>query len=86
MTVHKLDIERHFLLALLDGSKTFEVRERRDRDFKVGDVLEFTDGATYTFKVSYVLEGGSYGIEPGYVILGLESGWRGRVGSLEVVR
>lgn len=37
---HKLKIKQCFLIHLLDGRKTFDVR-KNDRDFQVGDTIQF---------------------------------------------
>jgi hypothetical protein len=71
--------------AVYDGDKTFEVR-LNDRGYQVGDVLllqrwdpelaDYTrDGsgepATIAQIVTYVLPGGQFGIEDGYVVMGI---------------
>lgn len=69
---------------ICSGAKTFEVR-RNDRGYAVGDILDLVeydpkDGASYglhhsgrnTFKrVTYILPGGQFGIEPGYIVMAL---------------
>lgn len=75
---HELKILPEFFVAVLEGRKTFELRNN-DRDYKVGDVLllkEF-DGEKYTGNytrknVTYVLNGGQYGLDKDYVILGIK--------------
>ena len=62
------------------GDKPFEVR-KDDRHFQKGDilVLEKFDPATETYfansalrrLITWVLRGGQFGIESGYVVLGL---------------
>ena len=59
------------------GRKPFEVR-RNDRGYAVGDglVLREWDGKAYTGRacsrvISYVLQGGDFGIAPGHCVLGL---------------
>ncbi len=37
-----------------------------------GEAVHWSDAATIRRRISYVLTGGQFGIEPGYVVLGLE--------------
>lgn len=75
---HELKILPEFFTAVLEGRKTFELRNN-DRDYKVDDVLllkEF-DGEKYTGNythknITYVLNGGQYGLDKDYVILGIK--------------
>jgi hypothetical protein len=85
MTLHELKTWPEYFQAVARGDKTFEVR-KNDRDFRVNDELllrEYKqvtgepDKTGYTGRilhryVSYVLHGGNFGIEEGYVILGLQ--------------
>lgn len=82
---HKLKILPQYFKAVQEGTKTFEVR-KNDRGFKVEDTLllrewnkkdlqresNFT-GQEITKEISYILEGGQYGLEEGYCILGLKN-------------
>lgn len=65
--------------ALVDGTKTFEVR-LNDRDYKVGDWLHLVAwdpdagkglGVSAHAPVRYVLHGGRFGIEKDHVVMGL---------------
>ena len=63
---------------ILIGKKTFELR-KNDRGFALGDILTLKEfsGDKYTGKevnklVTYILTGGKYGLEDGYVILGIK--------------
>jgi hypothetical protein len=76
---HKLKTWPDYFHALERG-KNFEVR-RDDRGFQKGDVLwlrEFNPklrvytGNGHFARITYILTGGQFGIEPGYVVLGLE--------------
>ena len=84
---HTLKTWPKFFDAVYDGRKLFEVR-RADRDFRVGDILllqrwepdrgDYTrDGsghpATLSKRVTYLLPGGQFGVEAGFVVLGLEA-------------
>lgn len=80
---HDLKTWLPYFDAIIDGSKPFEVR-KNDRDYKVGDTLRLIPfdpekgravrrfGMRHCDKdVTYVLAGGQFGIDPGYVVLGL---------------
>lgn len=84
MRTHTLKILPSFYSAIIDGSKTFEVREN-DRDFAVGDKLELAEfepsgslgGGVFTGReahclVTYVLPGGRFGIAPNTVVMGIK--------------
>lgn len=80
---HRLKTWPTYFRAVLAGEKTFEVR-KDDRGFQKGDLLELVEydpgiiaplaltGRKITVEISYVLTGGQFGIEPGYVVLGLK--------------
>jgi hypothetical protein len=82
--VHKLKCWTPYYQAALAGDKKFEVR-RDDRGFQKGDVVKLEqyepgvgyvcdpdDNIPYSFEreIKYILTGGQFGIEPGYVVLG----------------
>lgn len=74
--IHKLKVQQPFFDDIFYNKKEFEVR-KNDRDFKVGDRLKLVefpaDKPRYVLKdIKYILEGGQYGIENGYVVLGLK--------------
>lgn len=83
-TVHSLKTEGIYWDAVAAGEKTFEVR-RDDRAFQTGDVLHLirltparlydTDGnglpRVIRKRITYLLQGGQFGIEPGFCVLGL---------------
>lgn len=79
-TVHRLKTWSEFFVPLSSGKKTFEVR-KNDREFKVGDVLileEFDPeknchtGQNESFRVTYILPGGQFGIDPDFVVLAIK--------------
>lgn len=83
VTVHRLKTWIPYFDAVISGAKPFEVR-RDDRGFQRGDRVQLVEvsepvrGMTPTgreamYEITYVLTGGQFGIEPGYVVLGLSS-------------
>lgn len=79
MTEHELKTWPEFFESVSSGRKPFEVR-KNDRDFKVGDVLilkewdpekELYSGRVLYKTVTYLLPGGSFGIDPDYCVMGL---------------
>ena len=84
---HKLKTLAPYWDAIHRGEKLFEVR-RDDKGFQKGDflLLQKFDGKYYETegfeisapiktlrkKITYILTGGQFGIQPGYVVLGLE--------------
>jgi len=80
--IHELKTWPQYYNRVADGQKTFEVR-KNDRDFQVGDelVLVYYNpeeprpmeyGMTLKAKVTYILYGGQFGIEPGYCVMAIE--------------
>lgn len=77
--IHQVKIRTSFAKAILDGDKTFEIREN-DRGYQKGDILHFTPVDNYNIKVwsidefeaeiTYVLSG--WGLKDGYVALGIK--------------
>lgn len=79
---HELKTRPPFFRDVQDGIKTFEYR-KNDRGFKVGDTLILREwlpktgdytGTTVTRKITYMVEGGQFGIPEGYCILGIGAG------------
>lgn len=81
--IHELKILSSFVRPILDGSKTFEIREN-DRGFQKGDRVQFkvvSDDWTrknssivneleYTvFEITYVING--WGLKNGFVVFGI---------------
>ena len=76
---HELKTWPIFYQAIWEGNKTFEVR-KNDRNFKVGDQLilkewrlqtESYTGRAMSVDVLYTLSGGQFGIEAGFVVMGI---------------
>ena len=76
---HNLKIWPLYFKRILYGEKKFEVR-KNDRDFQVGDtiILNEYDPETKTYtdnnirvEITYILNGGQFGIEPGYCVMSL---------------
>lgn len=83
MSEHRIKVKAPYFAALLDGTKTFEVR-RNDRAYQCGDTLVLVpvdeEGYDYcgevTRTITFVYSGdprfdGHGGLQPGYVVLGL---------------
>ena len=78
--IHELKTLPQYFHRVFTGEKTFEVR-KNDRDFQTGDVLilqeylpedEIYSGQTIRASVTYILQGGQFGIESGYCVLGIK--------------
>lgn len=77
---HSLKIWPEFFNAISSGAKRFEVR-KNDRDYALGDQIHFRefdpDKNDYTgryismARITYVMPGGEFGIDPDYVVLGI---------------
>jgi hypothetical protein len=76
---HCLKTWPEYYKSVIDGSKPFEVRQN-DRSFHVGDTLILQEydpekkqytGQETEFSVTYILVGGAFGVEDGYVVMGL---------------
>jgi hypothetical protein len=74
---HVLKTWPEYFNAIGERRKTFEAR-KNDRGFEVGDSLELQEwnGVDYTgrwiwCRVTYVMQGGSFGVEKGHCILGI---------------
>lgn len=77
--VHKLKTWPVHFRDVKEGIKDFEVR-KDDRDYQIGDYLWLYEydpelqeysGSSYGCRIKYMLKGGQFGIQEGYVVLGL---------------
>ena len=82
MKTHDLKCLQPWFSAVRSGEKNFEVR-LNDRRYRVGDILLLREyqshlshlrptGEIEWRRVSYILHGGQFGIQEGYVVMGLE--------------
>jgi hypothetical protein len=77
--IHELKTWSEYYEEVFMCHKTFELR-KNDRDFKKGDKLilnewdnekqEYT-GRSLARNILYILEGGKFGLEDGYVIMSI---------------
>lgn len=85
MIKHELKINPEFFKEIKDESKNFEIR-KNDRNFCVNDILVLKEydpdtkqytGRTIDRIVDYILFGGQYGLEEGYVCMSIRkvNGW-----------
>ena len=82
---HTLKIEPNYLLRLVAGDKKCEIREN-DRDYQVGDILEFyncivcpeenSKFAYFYFEITHIHSG--LGLRPDYVVLSLKRMVKGK--------
>ena len=82
--IHELKTWPKYYKEVINGNKNFEVR-KDDRNFKEGDILKLQEYRTHGYgdipsgytgrstsrKVTYILQGGAFGVEKGFVVLGL---------------
>jgi len=76
---HDLKTWPEYFSEVKAGLKNFEIR-KNDRDFKVHDILNLEEynlkeneytGDKVIAKVDYILEGGSFGVEEGFVVMSI---------------
>jgi hypothetical protein len=80
--IHSLKILPEYYQEVEYGNKTFEVR-KNDRGYKIGDTLELREyipdlgytGHASRFRVKYILHGGEFGIEEGFVMMSIVKVW-----------
>ncbi len=77
--IHDLKTWPEYFEEVRKGTKEFEIR-KYDRPFKVGDTLVLREyysllkrytGKAIQVRVSYILYGPGFGIEPGYCIMSI---------------
>lgn len=78
--IHELKTWNEYMMPIRRGEKTFEVR-RNDRNFKVGDtimligwnnILIKESGNWIKAEITYILEGGQFGVEKGFCVMGIK--------------
>lgn len=78
--IHELKTWNEYFEEVFMGHKTFEVR-KADRPFTKGDTLilkewnpktEQYTGREMARGISYVLEGGQFGVEKGFVVMAIQ--------------
>lgn len=76
---HELKTWPEYFEEVFCGRKKFEVR-KNDRGFNQWDILilrewnnsgQYYTGRQIHFRVSYILDGGEFGVEEGYVVMSL---------------
>jgi ASC-1-like (ASCH) protein len=76
---HELKCWPEYFDAIYIGEKKFEVR-KNDRNYQVGDSLYLQEwspqfqsytGRMLVLQVTYILQGGQFGIEEGYVVMSI---------------
>lgn len=79
---HLLKVWPEYFNRIIEGDKAFEVR-LNDRDYQRGDYLRLQEwdpaeekftGRDCSRYVSYVLQGGAFGIHEDYVVMSLRRG------------
>jgi hypothetical protein len=77
--IHELKTWPEYYKAVVSGKKKFEVR-KADRHFEIGDLLILKEydpekkaftGKLISKEITYILQGGQFGISPGYVIMSI---------------
>ncbi len=78
--IHELKTWNEYFEEMFIGNKTFEIR-KNDRDFKKGDILilkewnpktEKYTGREIAKNVTYLLDGGIFGLEKGFVAMAIQ--------------
>ena len=85
MKLHELKIKHEYLVEVVMGRKTFELR-KNDRDYQVGDLIRFIDikqdskggfdiyiDEDTLYKITYILKDvPEYGLDKDYCILAIK--------------
>lgn len=78
--IHELKTWPKYYYRVFIGQKNFELR-KADRDFEIGDFVRLREfdpdkneytGRELQKEIMYILHGGQFGLEQGYVILDLK--------------
>lgn len=81
MTTHDLKTWPEHFQSIKRREKTFEIRKDDDRGYRAGDFLRLKEfdpvtetysGDEITVLVPYLLAGGIFGLQPGYVCMSIE--------------
>ena len=75
---HELKIYPQYFADVISGKKKFEIR-KNDRKYRVGDILILKEwdnikysGREARAEVIYLIDDKFVGIQPGYVVMGIE--------------
>ena len=77
--LHELKIKKCYLLHIIEGKKTFEVR-KNDRDYQVGDTIRFLPleddnyeiiGLVANYEITYILADFG-GLQQGHVAMAIK--------------
>ena len=79
--VHEVKSHPEYFQKVKHGFKSFEIR-KNDRDYQSNHFLKQREwnpetkkytGDSVTHRIGYILEGGKFGLEKGYIIMQLEN-------------
>jgi hypothetical protein len=92
--VHELKTWPEYFQAVKYGFKNFEVR-KNDRKFNNGDYVKLREwnpeeekytGEVLTKRIGYILQGGEFGVEKGFVVMQLIHDPFGPIGETKINR
>lgn len=81
MRKHRMKCWPAYFQLLKVEVKTFEVREKKNRDFQIGDLLQLEEwdprtgrysGEMITMEITFILEGGQFGINQAFVVMSVK--------------